>query len=101
MSELAQQFDLHPNQIATWKKEFLSGASRLFATKADTAQEELEAERDDLYRQIRKRQVENDFLKRSVAMSRQGRHLLIDRAHPALMIAEQCAALGLSRSTLY
>lgn len=27
MSELAQQFDLHPNQITTWKKEFLQGAA--------------------------------------------------------------------------
>ena len=23
LSELAQQYDLHPNQIALWKKEFL------------------------------------------------------------------------------
>lgn len=34
-------------------------------------------------------------------MSRQEQRLSIDRAHPELSIAEQCAALGLSRSTLY
>jgi hypothetical protein len=34
-------------------------------------------------------------------MSPSEQRLLIDRAHPALTIAEQCAALGLSRSTLY
>ena len=64
MSELAQQFDLHPNRIATWKKEFLSGATAVFDTKAEAAQQELEAERDKLYRQIGKLQVENDFLKK-------------------------------------
>lgn len=34
-------------------------------------------------------------------MSRQEQRLLVDRAHPELSIAEQCAALGISRSTLY
>jgi len=34
-------------------------------------------------------------------MSRQELRLQIDRAHPELTIAEQCAALGLARSTLY
>ena len=101
MSELAQQFDLHPNRIATWKKEFLSGATAVFDTKAEAAQQELEAERDQLYRQIGKLQVENDFLKKSVAMSRSEQCLQIDRSHSELSIAEQCAALGLSRSTLY
>ena len=66
LSELAQQFDLHPNQIATWKREFLAVASSVFETKADTVQQELEAERDQLFRQIGKLQVENDFLKKRV-----------------------------------
>lgn len=34
-------------------------------------------------------------------MSRQEKRQLIDRAHPELSIAQQCRALGLSRSTLY
>jgi transposase len=66
ISELAQQFDLHPNQITTWKKEFLAGASTVFEAKTDAAQQELEAERDQLFRQIGKLQVENDFLKKRV-----------------------------------
>jgi transposase len=66
MSELAQQFDLHPNQIATWKREFLAGASTVFETKTEVVQQELEAERDQLFRQIGKLQVENDFLKKRV-----------------------------------
>lgn len=30
ISELTQQFDLHPNQITSWKKEFLGSASKVF-----------------------------------------------------------------------
>ena len=81
MSELAQQFDLHPNRIATWKKEFLSGAAAVFETRAEAAQQELEAERDQLYRQIGKLQVENDFQKKGAAMSRSEQRPQIDRSH--------------------
>lgn len=66
MSELAQQYDLHPNQIATWKKEFLAGASKVFETPSNAEQDALQEERDRLFQQIGKLQVENDFLKKRV-----------------------------------
>lgn len=66
ISELAQQFALHPNQITTWKKEFLDGASRVFETGADPERAALQEERDVLFQQIGRLQVENDFLKKRV-----------------------------------
>jgi transposase-like protein len=30
LSDLAQQFDVHPNQIAQWKARFLEGAAGVF-----------------------------------------------------------------------
>jgi transposase len=66
ISELAQQFDLHPNQISVWKKEFLAGASKVFQDPGDHERENLEEERDRLYQQIGKLQVENTFLKKSM-----------------------------------
>jgi transposase-like protein len=30
MSELAEQFDVHPNQISTWREQLLQGASEVF-----------------------------------------------------------------------
>lgn len=30
MSELAEQFDVHPNQISTWREQLLQGASNVF-----------------------------------------------------------------------
>ncbi len=30
LSELAEQFDVHPNQISTWREHLLKGASDVF-----------------------------------------------------------------------
>ena len=39
LAELAQQFDVHPNQIAQWRAQLLEGASGVFgeAAKAEAA----------------------------------------------------------------
>lgn len=66
LSELAQQFDLHPNQITTWKKDFLAGASKVFDEGADPEQESLRQKQDELYQQIGRLQVENEWLKKKV-----------------------------------
>ncbi len=31
MSEMAEQFDVHPNQISTWREQLLVGASDVLA----------------------------------------------------------------------
>jgi len=35
--ELAQQFDLHPNQITQWRSQLLDGAAGVFDGKAKAA----------------------------------------------------------------
>ena len=66
MSELAQMHELHPNQITTWKKEFLQGAERVFEQPVDPDRQRLETERDELHRQLGQLTVEVNWLKKKL-----------------------------------
>jgi transposase-like protein len=63
-AELGAQYEIHPTQVNTWKRELLENASTLFdnGKSSDKAQSDAKAENDELYRQIGKLKVERDFL---------------------------------------
>ena len=67
IDELAKKYELHPNQINTWKKEFLSKAASVFDDKADEADKAREADIETLYAKIGQLKVENDFLKKKLS----------------------------------
>ena len=68
IEEIARKYELHPNQITIWKKEFLSNAAAAFATGSDLSDDKKEQEAvvDKLYSQIGQLKVENDFLKKKL-----------------------------------
>ena len=37
--QLAEQFDVHPNQISSWKDQLLEGAAEVFATSSNARNE--------------------------------------------------------------
>jgi transposase len=67
LSELAQKHQLHPNQIALWKKEFLNNAKSVFErNKTQEAElESLKQQQDDLYKEIGRLKIESDWFKKN------------------------------------
>ena len=63
MSELARKFELQPQQIVQWKKEFLNSAEDVFDKKSKDSRSDSEKEKDRLLKAIGELKVENDFLK--------------------------------------
>src|SRR5690625_6319079 len=61
LSELANRFDISPNQISIWKREFLNNASQAFT--AEKKKNDSQDKTDKLYQKIGQLEVENDFLK--------------------------------------
>lgn len=62
IQELGKKYDLHPTQISTWKKQFLSNASSVFE-KGNEKQDD-EKEKTELFKKVGQLQMEVDFLKK-------------------------------------
>lgn len=61
LAELAQQFDVHPNQIAQWRAQLLEGASGVFG-EAARAEAAPAVDVKTLHAKIGELTLENDFL---------------------------------------
>jgi transposase len=68
LEEIARKYEIHPNQIGTWKKEFLANAANVFASeeKKSADKNQQEALLDKLYSQIGQQKVEIDWLKKKL-----------------------------------
>ena len=67
LTEIAAEYDVHPNQLSRWKAEFIANASRAFNKETDEAEkveQSHEKEKDELLRQIGQLSYENAWLKK-------------------------------------
>ncbi|MCA1696695.1 MAG: IS3 family transposase [Actinobacteria bacterium] len=101
LADLAQQFDVHPNQITQWKAQLQDGAAGVFGSETRTDAAAMRIDLKTLHAKIGELTLENDFLGRR---ARQGgfaeRKAMIDRAHP-LPLTRQAQLLRISRGSVY
>ncbi len=68
LNELASKYAVHPNQISTWKRQFLENSTQVFSGNNNDRQEldRLRSERDRLVHQIGEQAVDIEFLKKNL-----------------------------------
>ncbi len=66
LQEIAQKYQIHPNQIHKWKNEFLNNAETVFDKGSQSKKRDMKEE-EKLYKKIGQLQVEVDFLKNALS----------------------------------
>ena len=62
LAEIAQQYDVHPNQVTEWKRQLLERAADVFESGSGAGRSEDEPDMKTLHAKIGQLALENDFL---------------------------------------
>ncbi len=68
INQIAKQFEIHPNQISKWKKQFLESLPQIFDNSKHESAEQNEELTNQLYQQIGQLKVELDWVKKKSAL---------------------------------
>lgn len=101
LAQISSKYGPHATQINAWKKQVLALLPDIFSDKKKQETTEHATQLAELYEQIGRLKVENDFLKKSVSCSVDKRRSWIEKEHPLLSVCRQCEVLNLARSSIY
>ena len=66
INEIASAYDVHPNQVTSWKKRLLEEGARVFSGKRTYDQQRQAEQEAALYEQIGRLKMELEWLKKKV-----------------------------------
>ena len=64
MAEIVNKYKIHATQVNSWKKQVLEHLPESFTNKSKEIKTDYETQLAELYQQIGRLKVENDFLKK-------------------------------------
>ena len=64
IAELANEYQVHPNQITQWKNQLLESLPEIFSRRRQNSQQQQDELAAQLYQQIGQLKVELDWLKK-------------------------------------
>lgn len=67
LSELASEFDVHANQVSTWRQTLIERAAELYEDGRKRQPDEESANIEELYEQIGRLKMEIEWLKKKAA----------------------------------
>ena len=102
MAELATKYEVHPTQIAAWKREAVEKLAKVFDEKGTEREKSRDCEIAKLTRQDRPAcRGAGFFVEGLRPLSLDRRKTMIDPGHPRLSIVCQCELASISRSSYY
>jgi transposase-like protein len=69
ISELAEEFNVHPNQISKWKTQLLEKGADVFSNNDQKQEKNIEEEKDFLFRKVGEQTIHIDWLKKKLGIT--------------------------------
>ena len=66
ISQIASEYNLHPNLVSSWKKQLMEEGTSIFSSDTARRQHEQAAREAELYEQIGRLKMELEWLKKKV-----------------------------------